>query len=57
MVRLLFLASVEEILTINCRYHGVPSFGYDAIQCFANNCSEMKRMAAHNFENLLQVSE
>jgi hypothetical protein len=38
-------------------YREIPSFGRDTIRRFAANCSEMKKMAAHDFENLLQVSK
>jgi hypothetical protein len=37
------------------RYREVPSFGRDTIRRFTANSSEMKKMAAHDFENLLQV--
>jgi hypothetical protein len=37
------------------RYREIPSFGRDTIRRFAANSSELKKMAAHNFENLLQV--
>ena len=33
----------------------MPSFGRDTIRRFVSNCSEMKKMAARDFENLLQV--
>jgi len=36
-------------------YREIPSFGRDTIRRFSTNCSEMKKMAAHDFENLLQV--
>jgi hypothetical protein len=36
-------------------YREIPSFGRDTIRRFSANSSEMKKMAAHNFENLLQV--
>jgi hypothetical protein len=36
-------------------FREVPSFGGDTIRRFSANCSEMKKMAAHDFENLLQV--
>lgn len=53
---MIFLA-LEGILSLICRYRAIPSFGRDTIRRFADNCSEMKRMAAHNYENLLQVSK
>jgi hypothetical protein len=37
------------------RFRLVPTFGRGTIRRFANNASEMKRMAARNFEDLLQV--
>lgn len=43
-----------DILPV-CRYHQVPTFRWDTIQCFSMNASEMKRLAAHDFEDLLQV--
>jgi hypothetical protein len=36
-------------------YREIPSFGRDTIRRFPGNCSEMKRMAARDFEDLLQV--
>ncbi|KIM56162.1 hypothetical protein SCLCIDRAFT_29860 [Scleroderma citrinum Foug A] len=42
---------------INRRYRQVPSFGRDTIRRFSRNSLEMKRMAAHNFEDLLQASK
>lgn len=54
--RIHVLASMK-ILIMTRRYRAIPSFGRDTIRRFAENCSEMKRMAAHNFEDLLQVSE
>lgn len=37
------------------RFRLVPSFGNGVIRTFANNTSEMKRLAAHDFEDILQV--
>jgi hypothetical protein len=37
-------------------YRQIPSFGRDSIRRFVANCSEMKKMVARDFENLLQVS-
>ena len=38
------------------RYRMVPTFSGDTIRKFASNTSEMKRMAARDFEDVLQVS-
>jgi hypothetical protein len=34
----------------------MPTFGFDTIRLFANNASEMKKLAARDFEDPLQVS-
>jgi hypothetical protein len=36
-------------------YRQIPSFGRDTIRRFSANCSEMKKMTAHDFEDLLQA--
>ena len=36
-------------------YRQVPTFGRDTIRRFRSNCSEMKKMAARDFEDLLLV--
>lgn len=38
------------------RYRSVPSFGRDTVRKFPLNVSEMKRKAARDYEDLLQVS-
>ncbi|KAJ3713280.1 hypothetical protein C8R42DRAFT_558143, partial [Lentinula raphanica] len=38
------------------RYRQIPTFGFDTIRLFANNASEMKRLAARDFEDLLQCA-
>jgi hypothetical protein len=45
----MLLSDVEQ------RYRELPSFGRDTIRRFSSNSSEMKKMTAHDFENLLQV--
>jgi hypothetical protein len=37
------------------RFRQVPSYGLGTIRKFANNTSEMKRLAARDFEDILQV--
>ena len=37
------------------RYRQMPLFSQATIQRFTNNISEMKKLAAHDFEDLLQV--
>jgi len=36
-------------------FRSIPTFGSSTIQRFATNASEMKKLAAHDFEDLLQV--
>jgi hypothetical protein len=37
------------------RYHQISTFGHGTIRKFAANSSEMKKMAARDFEDLLQA--
>lgn len=37
------------------RYRQIPTFGHDTIRKFSNNASGMKKLAARDFEDLLQV--
>ena len=56
----------SELLVSNCsalltlltdpRYRQIPTFGRDTIRRFANNTSEMRKLAAQDFEDILQVS-
>ena len=41
--------------SIKTRFHAMPTFGWDTICKFHNNASAMKKLAAHHFEDLLQV--
>ncbi|KAG2054238.1 hypothetical protein BDR06DRAFT_982465 [Suillus hirtellus] len=41
---------------ICCRFQQVPTFGNSMIHKFSNNTSEMKRLAAHDFEDILQCA-
>ena len=38
------------------RFRTVPTFGRDSIRRFVSNVSEMKKLGARDYENLLQVS-
>ncbi|KAJ3768912.1 hypothetical protein FB446DRAFT_706633 [Lentinula raphanica] len=37
-------------------FRQVPTFGFDTIRLFANNASEMKQLAARDYEDILQCS-
>ncbi|KAG2046631.1 hypothetical protein BDR06DRAFT_985499 [Suillus hirtellus] len=57
LIRLLhaLLGGSQLVAILNSRFHEVPMFGNGVIQKFANNTSEMKRLAARDFEDILQV--
>ena len=38
------------------RFRQIPTFGRGTIRCFRNNTSEMKKLAAQDFEDILQVT-
>ena len=38
------------------RFRQIPAFGQGTIRTFSKNMSEMKQMAARDFEDILQVS-
>ncbi|KAF8221493.1 hypothetical protein L208DRAFT_1327701 [Tricholoma matsutake] len=37
-------------------FQAIPTFGTDTIHHFGTNASEMKKLAAHNYEDLLQCA-
>jgi len=43
------------IVNLLYRYRDVPTFGRDTIHKFVHNASGMKKLAARDFEDLLQV--
>jgi hypothetical protein len=45
-----------EIDAMRLRFRQVPSYGNGVIRKFTNNTSEMKKLAARDFEDILQVS-
>ena len=58
LLRILASAQVGNTLVneLDRHYRMIPTFGGDTIRKFASNTSEMKRMAARDFEDILQVS-
>jgi len=44
------------INSVTTRFRAMPTFGSSTIRRFATNASEMKKLAARDFEDLLQVS-
>jgi len=53
--RLDFLEYLVISVDTMFRYRQVPTFGRDTIRRFRTNSSEMKKMAARDFEDLLLV--
>jgi hypothetical protein len=45
------------ISSVTTRFRAMPTFGSSTIRRFATNASEMKKLAARDFEDLLQVSQ
>ncbi|KAH9480924.1 hypothetical protein JR316_0007527 [Psilocybe cubensis] len=59
LIRLLYAArggSDELVTELDRRYRQVSTFGNGTIRNFAENSSEMKKLAARNFEDLLQCA-
>ena len=52
----LLVSTIEPHLCLSTRFRMVPTFGKGTIQKFSNNVSEMKGLAARDFEDILQVS-
>ncbi|KAH7904570.1 hypothetical protein BJ138DRAFT_1018968 [Hygrophoropsis aurantiaca] len=49
-------AKTNLLAELDYRYRQVPTFGADTIRRFSRNSSEMKKMAARDFEDLLQCA-
>ena len=45
----------DIILKFKDRFRQISTFGRDTIRKFSNNASAMKKLAARDFEDLLQV--
>ena len=52
---MVFSSIVHNMHLHDNSYREVASFGADTIRRFSANVSELKKLAAHDFENLLQV--
>jgi len=51
----LFCISLIHRLNIYIRFRDVPTFGRGTIRRFADNVSDMKKLAGRDFEDILQV--
>ncbi|KAG6911067.1 hypothetical protein DXG01_004582 [Tephrocybe rancida] len=56
LIRILYAMGISEVNELDRRYRQVPRFGPGVIRTFSANVSELKKLAAHNFEDLLQVN-
>ncbi|GBE87835.1 hypothetical protein SCP_1200600 [Sparassis crispa] len=54
LLRILYAAGGDKIQEFNRRFRMVPTFGCDIIQRFSRNISGMKKLAARDFEDMLQ---
>ncbi|KAA1477321.1 hypothetical protein DENSPDRAFT_828693 [Dentipellis sp. KUC8613] len=55
LIRLLIAIGGNQVQELNTRYRSVPRFGSSTIRPFSNDAAAMKKLAARDFEDLLQV--
>ena len=55
LIRILFAHGGSAISAFNERFRSVPTFGRSTIRRFTENASAMKKLAARDYEDLLQV--
>ncbi|KAJ3985139.1 hypothetical protein F5890DRAFT_1573070 [Lentinula detonsa] len=56
LIRVLYAVNPKLVAELDDRFRKVPAFGFDTIRLFTNNASEMKKLAARDFEDLLQCA-
>ncbi|KAF7431003.1 hypothetical protein PC9H_006718 [Pleurotus ostreatus] len=56
LIRILVAHGGPSIQKLNDGYRAIPSFGQSTICRFSNNASSMKKLAARDFEDLLQCA-
>lgn len=56
LLRLLLAAGGDRVQRLNERFRQVPTFGRDTIRRFVKNTADMKKLAARDFEDILQCS-
>ncbi|KAJ7290637.1 hypothetical protein C8J57DRAFT_1611754 [Mycena rebaudengoi] len=56
LLRILVAHGEDVVQVLNDRYNMVPTFGNAVIRPFKNNVSGMKKLAARNFEDILQCA-
>ncbi|KAG5639975.1 hypothetical protein DXG03_002044 [Asterophora parasitica] len=55
LLRILFAIGGNAVQALNYRYRQVPTFGRATIRRFSDNVAGLKKLAARNYEDLLQV--
>ncbi|KAG6825293.1 hypothetical protein H0H92_004131, partial [Tricholoma furcatifolium] len=55
-IRILYAAGNDSIQILNKRFRNIPTFGRDTIRKFSNDVAAMKKLAARDFEDILQCS-
>ncbi|KAG6914911.1 hypothetical protein DXG01_014473 [Tephrocybe rancida] len=56
LIHILHASDVALINELDARFRKVPTFGQDTIRKFSANTSEMKKLAARNYEDILQCA-
>ncbi|KIJ27116.1 hypothetical protein M422DRAFT_785011 [Sphaerobolus stellatus SS14] len=56
LIRILYTCGTEVVNALNKRYRSIPTFGRSTIRHFASNVSEMRKLAARDFEDILQCA-
>ncbi|KAI0644637.1 hypothetical protein C8Q79DRAFT_913099 [Trametes meyenii] len=56
LVRIVTVVGASSVNELNARFAQVPTFGRDAIRRFGDEVSALKKMAAHNYEDLIQCT-
>ncbi|KAF7317483.1 hypothetical protein MKEN_00834600 [Mycena kentingensis (nom. inval.)] len=54
LIRVLYALDKTKVVEFDARFRQVPSFGRMTIRRFSGNVSEMKKLAARDFEDILQ---
>jgi hypothetical protein len=55
LIRILNTLGDSYILEMNCRFKEVPAFGRDTMRKITYDVSELPKLAARDYEDLLQV--
>ncbi|OBZ68473.1 hypothetical protein A0H81_11674 [Grifola frondosa] len=55
LLRILDCISKDAYRELDRRFRVTPTFGRDTIRRFSSNCSELKQLAAHDYEDILQM--